>query len=158
MEKPSVAATKRPPIVLDEKTFPLTSEWLSAAPIPPLEGDQGVAERLVLLVHYGVDFTIWDGSRRFGYWDALSERIRAATYGSRELAGWWESISMLIGSSPRNRQEREEVLKLLSYGDDKKVLRILREHATVLGLRARIVSENRREKRSREDSEDHAES
>lgn len=125
----------------------VTDSWLSASPLEPLLDDEGTAERLVLLLHNGVDFDIWGGARRVRYWDALAERVKAATYAGPTLAHWWGDACRQIVSSPRDHAVREEVATLLSAGDQKAVLSALRTHAEVLVLRARVVSEYRRQSR-----------
>lgn len=122
-----------------------TSEWLQYSPLPALTGTEGVAERLVLLLHFGADFTVWGGARRVRYWDALAERVKAATYAGPTLADWWSSAAQLIESAPRNQEERTELASLLAVSDQRPVLRALRTHADVLVLRARVVSEHRRQ-------------
>lgn len=131
---------------------PVTDEWLKASPLPPLDGAEGVAERLVLLLHYGVDFSVWGGARRVRYWDALAERVKAATYAGPTLAHWWGDASRQIVSAPRSHDEREEVAHLLAVDNQRAVLSALRVHAEVLVLRARVVSEYRRQARSESDS------
>jgi len=123
---------------------PVTDALLAFSPLPLLEGPEGVAERLVLLVHYGVDFTIWGGARRVRYWDALKERVRGATYSGPTLGAWWSDISTQIVSEPRNSDERIEILGLLSIEEQRETLNILRSNADVLVLRARVVSEYRK--------------
>lgn len=121
-----------------------TESWLAASPLPPLEGAEGVAERIVLLVHYGVDFTVWGGVRRARYWPALEERVKAATYAGPKLADWWSDITQLLTSSPRNAEERAELAELLQSEDQKAILAVLRKHAEVLVLRVRVISEHRK--------------
>lgn len=51
-----------------------TDRWLAAAAhvMPPLTGPAGVGERLLLLVHYGVDWQDgWVTRYRNTYWDQL---------------------------------------------------------------------------------------
>lgn len=129
---------------------PVTDAWLSFSPLPPLKGAEGVAERLVLLVHHGVDFSVWGGARRVRYWDALAERVKAGTYAGPSLEHWWGDVCRQIVSAPRDHAEREEVAFLLGCEDPRAVLSALRVHAEVLVLRARVVSEYRRQ--SREES------
>lgn len=123
---------------------PVTDALLQQSPLPSMEGPAGVAERLVVLVHYGVDFSIWGNSRRARYWGALTERVKAATYKGPTLSDWWEDISLSIVSSPRNAEERAEVLALLSVEESREVLHILRNNAEVLVLRVRVLSEERK--------------
>lgn len=68
----------------------VTDRWLAAVPqLPPLTAPAAqVAERLVLLLHYGIDWSgsNWVAARRGDYWDnLLPNRIRLATYNSINL-------------------------------------------------------------------------
>jgi len=128
----------------------VTDKWLAESPLEPLTGAEGAAERLVLLLHHGVDFDIWGGARRVRYWDALSERVKAATYAGPTLSHWWGDACRQIVSSPRDHEAREEVATLLASGDAKAILNALRTHAEVLVLRTRVVSEYRRQARTGE--------
>jgi hypothetical protein len=123
-------------------------EWLAASPLPTLDGAEGDAERLVALVHLGVDFGVWGGSRRGRYWDALAERVRAATYAGPTLNDWWGSITADIVSSPRNAGERAETAELLAAPEGRATLRALRAHAPALVLRVRVASETRKAQRA----------
>ena len=123
---------------------PVTDALLAASPLDPLDGPDGVAERLVLLVHRGVDWDVWGGSRRVRYWDALAERVRAGTYAGPGLADWWEDVTAEISSVPRGPADRAETVVLLAAPDHRKVLAALRGHAGALVLRARVVAEARR--------------
>lgn len=128
----------------------VTDSWLAESPLEPLTGNEGFAERLVLLLHNGVDFEIWGGARRVRYWDALAERVKAATYAGPSLAHWWGDACRQIVSSPRDHAVREEVATLLAVENQRAVLGALRTHAEVLVLRARVVSEYRRQNRAGE--------
>lgn len=128
----------------------VTDAWLAESPLEPLTGPEGVAERLVLLLHNGVDFDIWGGARRVRYWDALSERVKAATYAGPTLSHWWGDACRQIVSAPRDHSVREEVATLLAAENGKAVLVALRTHAEVLVLRSRVVSEYRRQAREGE--------
>jgi hypothetical protein len=72
------------------RTIMVTDRWLAAVPqLPPLTAPAAqVAERLVLLLHYGIDWSgsNWVAARRGDYWDnLLPNRIRMATYNSINL-------------------------------------------------------------------------
>lgn len=122
-----------------------TARWLSASPLPPLSDPAvAAAERLVTLVHLGVDFSIWGGARRTRYWDALTDRVKAATYAGPTLAHWWTDVTSQIVSAPRDSDEREEAATLLADPDPRAVLTALRAHADVLVLRVRVASDARR--------------
>lgn len=118
-----------------------SSAWLSVSPLPPFGGADAVAERLVLLAHFGADWSVW-GPRRVTYWDAFTDRVKAGTFAGPTLADWWESLVVSLGVEPRNPDERTEVSALLAGGDDRAVLAALRTHAAVLVLRARVVAEH----------------
>lgn len=123
-----------------------TSLWLAAVPaMPPLEGPAGVAERLLLLVHYGIDWTDgWVTSHRANYWDRLlPDRVITATYRADTLRRWWRDVAHELGSLPRNARERLELEQLLRT-DSTAVLEVLRFETEALLLRVRIVTEARR--------------
>ena len=121
-----------------------TSRWLAAAAatMPPLEGSAGVAERLLLLVHYGVDWQGgWVGRYRTTYWDTLlPDRVICATYRAPNLRRWWRDVADELGSQPRSVAEREELEALLRT-DPLPVLEVLRFETEALLLRVRIVTE-----------------
>jgi len=110
--------------------------------MPPLEGPAGVAERLLLLVHYGVDWRGgWVGKYRTTYWDTLlPDRVICATYRAPNLRRWWRDVADELGSQPRSAAEREELEALLRV-DPLPVLEVLRFETEALLLRVRIVSE-----------------
>lgn len=127
--------------------FPFTAEILSYSPLPPLKKAEGVAERLLILLHYGADFTVWGGHRKPKYWGAFQERIIAATYTGPALADWWSNMTELLPSTPRNKAEREETGMLLCYPQGDETVRVLRKNAPALMLRTRIAAERYREGR-----------
>lgn len=124
-----------------------TSEWLENSPLPslPTEAEQ-IAEKLILIIHYGVDFSIWGGVRRVRYWDALAERVKASTYAGPTLNEWHSNISSSLVSQPRNEKERLELVELLQSDNEREILKTLRNKAQTLVLRVRVISELRKEK------------
>lgn len=123
-------------------TSPSTT-WLSTVPaLPALEGHERVAESLLLLLHYGIDWTDgWVGRYRTTYWDRiLPDRVVVATYRADTLRSWWANVATELGSSPRTPAERLELEQLLAM-DAPPVLRLLREQTDALALRTRIVAE-----------------
>ena len=127
-----------------------TSRWLAAAAdvMPPLEGPAGSAERLLLLIHYGVDWSAgWVGKYRTTYWDrVLPDRVICATYRAGNLRRWWRDVADELGSQPRTAEERAELEQLLR-GDDRAVLEVLRFETEPLLLRTRIVTDAVRQAR-----------
>lgn len=111
------------------------------SPAPALdEGPESIAEKLVFLMHRGVDWTVWGGDRRYRYWDALSDRVRAATYAGNSLQDWWEALEKQISSQPRNAEDRMLAAELLSQpkADERAILVNLRKHAGTLVMRIRV--------------------
>jgi hypothetical protein len=120
-----------------------TSTWLAAATdMPALDGPEGVAERLLLLLHYGIDWTDgWVGRYVATYWDrVLPERVVVATWRSDSLRRWWDEVSGELGSHPRDAAERRELEQLLRE-PSRPVLEVLRGEVNSLLLRVRIVAE-----------------
>lgn len=121
-----------------------TSRWLAHTSdvMPPLEGPEGTAERLLLLLHYGIDWSEgWVGRRRSRYWDQLlPDRVVVATYRSPNLRRWWATVADSLESRPRGAEERTELEQLLR-ADPGPVLEILRLETEPLLLRTRIVAE-----------------
>lgn len=127
-----------------------TSRWLAAAhDMPPLEGAEGTAERLLLLLHYGIDWQGgWVGRFRATYWEQqLPDRVICATYRAANLRRWWRDVAESLGSAPRGAEERAELERLLR-ADPLPVLQVLRFETEALVLRTRIVADAVR--RSRE--------
>lgn len=128
-----------------------TTRWLMAVSevMPPLDGAGAVAERLLLLVHYGVDWDGWVGSYRAKYWEQLlPDRVVVATYRSDSLRRWWQAMADELGSYPRSAAERVELEQLLGAPEQAAVLRLLRYEAEALLLRTRIVAEANRAARA----------
>lgn len=127
-----------------------TGTWLghTAHLLPPLTGPAGTAERLLLLLHYGIDWeSSWVGSHRATYWDRhLPDRVLVGTYLTNSLRAWWTLVAGELGSAPRSAAERHELASLLEEPSGP-VLRILRDQTEALTLRTRIVAETVRARR-----------
>lgn len=136
---------------MDQDDLPVSSRWLSTVEgMPPLQGPAGVAERLLLHVHYGLDWTGgWVGRYRERYWsDLLPDRVIVATYRAGSLRRWWSDVAGELEVSPRSSAARREVEVLLRCGWDGQVLELLREEIEALVLRTRITAESVREHRA----------
>lgn len=125
-------------------TRPDMDELFARSPLPALNGPEAVAEQLVLLVHRGVDWQVWGGARRVRYWDALTDRVRAATYAGPTLSEWWRTLCTQITSTPRSASDRERTAVLLAHPDQRAVLDALHRHADTLVLRVRVLIEHTR--------------
>ena len=120
-----------------------TDAWVGSVPeLPALSGSARTAERLLLLVHYGIDWSgSWVGRYRTSYWsDVLPSRVLKATYRSNTLSAWWSQITVDLGSAPRTAAERHEAVLLQSEAA-KPVLAVLREQTPALLLRVRLVAD-----------------
>ncbi len=131
-----------------------TTQWRSHAPdLPPLVADSPAdsAERLLLLVHYCIDWeTSWVAEYRRRYWDhILPSRIRTATYRSNDLYAWWSTVSASLGCSPQNSARRREITELIA-ADPAPVLSVLRDSLEAMLLRVRIIAEAVADARSTE--------
>ena len=128
-----------------------TSAWLAAsAPVmPALTGPAGTAERLLLLLHYGIDWrTGWVAKHRTTYWSTiLADRVIAATYRSATLRQWWSDVAAELDSQPRTDAERLDVANLLA-AEPVPVLHALRTETEALVLRTRITADHVRAHRS----------
>lgn len=131
--------------------LPPTSRWLATTDtfMPALDGPAGVAERLLLLVHYGIDWSGgWVSRYRSTYWESLlPDRVICATYRSASLRRWWRDVADDLGSQPRTADERAELEQLLRT-DSLPVLEVLRFETEALLLRTRIVADTVRQNRA----------
>lgn len=138
-----------------ENTSTPTDRWLgqatAAVAMPPLTGSAGTAERLLLLVHYGIDWQHgWIGKRRGAYWERiLPDRIVVATYRNASLRRWWRDVAGDLESHPRSVAERTELEYLLRQTSTP-VLEVLRCETEALVLRTRITADAVRERRQHE--------
>jgi hypothetical protein len=140
----------------DSLPAPPTDRWLATTAdyMPPLQGPAGTAERLLLLIHYGVDWQDgWVTRYRTTYWDQLlPDRIITSTYRAGNLRRWWREVADELGSQPRNAGERTELERLLRT-DPLPVLEVLRFETEALLLRTRIVTEAVRATRAPQSAE-----
>jgi hypothetical protein len=104
------------------------------------------AERLLLLVHYSID---WDNSwvaepkHRKRYWDEiLPSRVRRAAYRSSTLDEWWSSTALrdLGVLAPRQRDRRLELAALLRE-PPLPVLNVMITSLPALVLRVHIIAD-----------------
>ncbi|WP_435083791.1 hypothetical protein [Gordonia hongkongensis] len=117
--------------------------WRAAVPDLPALSDPAAitAERLLLLVHYDLDWDSWIGDHRHRYWDELlPARVRAATYRADSLATWWSLLAQALPITVTDRARRLEVAQLLTESSAP-VLNLLRDQLPALILRVRIIAE-----------------
>lgn len=123
-----------------------TQAWQATVPeLPPVDGPHAIAERLLLLLHYGIDWeTSWVADPRYRktYWDELlTGRVRRAAYRADTLDRWWSDVSGQLGApAPRQRDRRLELATLLRE-PPLPVIAVLRDSLPALLLRVRIIAE-----------------
>jgi hypothetical protein len=121
-----------------------TRQWQALVPdLQPIEGPYDTAERLLLLLHYAIDWdTSWVVDHRKTYWDhQLPSRVRSAAYRNDTLPGWWSDVSRRLGApAPRQPDRRLELAALLRE-PPLDVIAELRDHLPALILEVRIIAE-----------------
>lgn len=128
-----------------------TQQWLSTTEfMPPLDGPPGIAERLVLLLHYAIDWeNSWVARYRTTYWDKiLPDRVLVAAHQATTLRSWWTALADDLSACPTTPEERRELASLLETEHSTAVIRCLTEETSALVLRVRIVSESRKKARN----------
>ncbi len=128
-----------------------TDHWLAVTAdfMPPLTGPAGTAERLLLLLHYGIDWdTSWISGYRTTYWDKLlPDRVLVASQQAPNLRAWWTILADDLHASPTTIGARRELAVLLDVDDQRAVLRCLTQETLALVMRTRIVAETRKQRR-----------
>ena len=94
-----------------------TDRWLASVEgMPPLEGPAGVAERLILLLHYGIDWSNgWVANYRKTYWDqVLPDRLIVATYRADTLRRPGRAqVTLLLDDGPAVASLQEFLRRLV---------------------------------------------
>lgn len=115
----------------------------AAAGLGAPTGAAASAEVLVYLLHRGADWSVW-GTRATRYWDALAERVRAATYAGPTLDHWWDHACTRLPSQPRDAHHRAWAAAALGNADHRATLDLLHDTAVTLVLRVRVLNEHLR--------------
>lgn len=121
-------------------------QWQAHVPeLQPRDGPADTAERLLLLLHYAIDWkTSWVAEDRYlkTYWDELLPgRVRRAAYRATTLDHWWSQVSVQFGATaPRQPDHRRELAGLLRE-PPLPVIDTLRTELPALVLRVRIITE-----------------
>lgn len=129
--------------VSDDAELSPTRAWQALVPgLGNLSGPADVAERLLLLLHYSIDWdSSWVAEYRKTYWDEqLPGRVRrAAMMHGGSLDQWWSEASRALGASmPRQRERRMELAVLLRE-PPAGVIAVLCDQLPALVLRVRLI-------------------
>lgn len=135
MPKPDVTPTRR---------------WQAFVPeLQRLEQPGDTAERLLLLLHYSIDWdSSWVRNYRKTYWDdQFPGRVRRAAYRADTLDRWWtEAASRLGANAPYFADRRNELAALLRQ-PPLEILATMQTSLLALVLRVRIIAEAVKEDR-----------
>lgn len=123
-----------------------TRAWQALVPeLPPIDGPADTAERLLLLLHYGIDWeTSWVAAPKYRktYWDTqLPGRVQRAAYRADTLDRWWSHASGLLGAPNPRQPDRRLELAVLLREPPLPVITLLRDSLPALLLRVRIIAE-----------------
>ncbi|SKT84855.1 hypothetical protein [Mycobacteroides abscessus] len=123
-----------------------TRAWQALAPdLPPVSGPTDTAERLLLLLHYAIDWkTGWLAEPRYRktYWDEiLPGRARRAAYRADTLDRWWSDVSTRLGATSPHQPDRRNELAELLREPPLPVITLLQRNLPALLLRVRIIAE-----------------
>lgn len=135
-----------------------TASWLSTASYLPALSDppSQVAERLILLLHYGIDWS--DRNWIADYVGTTGTTCYPPAYARQPtracLHQWWTTVATRLGSTPRNEAQRRELATLLTT-DPLPVLQVMRDQNIALTLRTRIVADAVRETRPKREDPQH---
>ncbi|MFA5712362.1 hypothetical protein [Mycolicibacterium sp.] len=121
-----------------------TRVWQALVPaLPAMSGAADTAERLLLLLHYAIDWESgWVADYRKTYWDEqLPGRVRRAAMRAASLDQWWSEASRLLDASMPRQPERRVELAVLLREPPLEVITELCENLPALLLRVRIIAE-----------------
>lgn len=149
-------STNTPPNFSDPSP---TDRWIAVArerwgdALPESTGPASTAERLLLLLHYGIDWgNGWLAGYRDSYWSGakpgkFEDRVFAAAMMCPDLPTWWTRICADLGSGPGTAAQRLEALQLVRSPDGVQVMHLLRTTISDLLLFVRTVTDAMRASR-----------
>ncbi|SKY97560.1 Uncharacterised protein [Mycobacteroides abscessus subsp. bolletii] len=121
-----------------------TQQWQAMVPaLTRLDGAGDTAERLLLLLHYSIDWnSSWVSGHLKTYWDdQLPGRVRRAAYRADTLDRWWTEAASRLGATAPRQADRRNELALLLREPPLEVLSLLQTSLLALVLRVRIIAE-----------------
>ncbi|HCZ47723.1 MAG TPA: hypothetical protein DCZ11_01820 [Gammaproteobacteria bacterium] len=101
-----------------------------------------------------VDFDRWD---RRKVWEQFTDRVRLAATTTSTLPRYWTVLSAAMGVyDPQHPEARARLASILTGGDDRALLRLMREETELVVLVVRLRSEGRAEERKRREAGEQA--
>ena len=100
---------------------------------------------LLAIMHRSMDWDVW-GSKRLKYWDVFQENVAAAAY-TNSLAKWLDRFCnrMSVTTPGRNDADRTALNAILNGGQDKLMLKCLREETQLVVLAVRVAQQEKKE-------------
>lgn len=128
-----------------------TQTWQALVPeLTPQPGPADTAERLLLLLHYAIDWNnSWVAQHRKTYWDEiLPGRVTIAAYRCNDdLERWWTLASTSLDNASPRQPDRRRELAILLREPSQPVIAEIREKLPARLLAVRIIVEANREAR-----------
>ncbi|BEL41942.1 hypothetical protein [Mycobacteroides abscessus] len=121
-----------------------TKVWQSMVPALGCLDEAGdTAERLLLLLHYAIDWdTSWVADHRKTYWDEqFPSRVRRAAYRSHTLESWWSQASVRLGATTPRQHDRRTELAVLLRTPALPVIGAMQRELPALVMRVRIIAD-----------------
>ena len=111
------------------------------------------AAQMVLILHRSINWDIW-GSKRLRYWGILQDTITSKAY-TNSLARWLNGVCQAfdIHTPGWNAEDRQYLEVVLNSGQDRALLKLLREETQLIVLMVRVVQQEAREEREPVDGE-----
>lgn len=112
-----------------------------------LTPEQEAAVTLAEIGWRNVDFDRWR-AHRMRVWSQFTDRLRLAATTTSTLSRFWTTFCAAMGSeNPSDQGQRQALGNVLSGGNDRAVLRVLRQDTDLVTLMVRLRSEDRRASR-----------
>lgn len=106
------------------------------------------AADLLAIIHLSMNWDVW-GSKRLKYWDVFQENVAASAY-TDNLARWLNTLCnrMSVLTPGRNEKDRDRLEQILNSGNDRALLKLLREETQLLVLMVRVNQQVKKDARA----------
>lgn len=104
---------------------------------------QGKAAALAAIAWRYRDSETWRGLK---VWEQFTDRLRLCATTNSSLARAWTALAASLGvESPHRPEDREALADIIGGGEDRVILRILRQETELIALAVRLDNEERKE-------------